>query len=464
MRWSEQLRQARSLHAALRALLGVALAAAGLSFFALPALAASRDRPRPAAAHPKRPAKVANSAKSAKHGKARKVVRHPAVDLPRARLGVPEPIFDPSGKALTPWHEALSRVLAGNSTARIAFYGASHTAADLWTGELRRRLQQRYGDGGHGFVLPTRFNPGYRHQDLVVDSSKGWVVQRHLRTSGADHVGAYGLSGMVMLSADPTEWAELRTTVENPQGRSFDRLQIWLAPQPGGGHWRVDIDGQRHDLDARAGAAGLKTWSLRDTGHVVRLQPVGDGPVGLYGLVLERSAGGVVIDQLGIPGMKADIHLHWQEKTWAEQLARRQPDLVVLAYGTNDVGEVQAPEAYAAEWLQVLERVRRAAPQAACVIVGPSDRLGKDENGQRRPMPRTPEVIAVQKKVAVQMGCGHWDAVAAMGGPGSMEAWRRGHWATKDGVHLNRDGYTRLAELFDAALHSGVAKVRSVAP
>ena len=53
----------------------VALAAAGLSFFALPALAASRDRPRPAAAHPKRPAKVANSAKSAKHGKARKVVR-----------------------------------------------------------------------------------------------------------------------------------------------------------------------------------------------------------------------------------------------------------------------------------------------------------------------------------------------------------------------------------------------------
>lgn len=436
--------------------LGAAVVAAGLGLFSAPAQAA--------------PAKSAKSSravsglKAKKAPKIKKIVKHPAVELPRARLGVAEPIFDPSGKALQPWHEALTRVLTGKSTARIAFYGASHTAADLWTGELRRRLQQRYGDGGHGFVLPTRFNLGYRHQDLVVESSKGWTIQRHLRTTPAEYVGAYGLSGMVMLSADPTEWAEFRTTVDNPQGRSFDRLQVWVAPQPGGGHWWLDIDGQRHKLDGGAGAATLRSFDLRDTGHVVRLQPAGDGPVGLYGAVIERSAGGVVLDQLGIPGMKADIHLHWQEAVWADQMARRRPDLIVLAYGTNDVAEVQTPEAYAAQWLQVLQRVRKAAPQAACVIVGPSDRLAKDESGQRRPMPRTPEVIAVQKKVAAQMGCGHWDAVAAMGGPGSMEAWRRGRWATKDGVHLTRDGYTRLAELFDAALHSAVAKVRVVAP
>lgn len=451
-------RLARSLHTALGALLGVAVLAAGLMIFAAPAQAAR--------AAPIQRSKAAPRAKPAKSAKPRplpKTVRHPAIEVPRAPLGVAEPIYDPSGQALRPWHAALARVLAEKSTARIAFYGASHTAADLWTGELRRRLQQRYGDAGHGFVLPTRFNPGYRHQDLVVESSKGWVVQRHLRSDGPASVGAYGLSGLVMLSADPTEWAELRTTVDNPQGRSFDRLQIWVAPQPGGGHWWVDIDGQRHVLDGGASAAPLRAWQLRDSGHVVRLQPAGDGPVGLYGAVIERSAGGVVVDQLGIPGMRAEVHLHWQEQLWAEQLARRQPDLVVLAYGTNDLGEVQTAEAYAAEWLQVLQRLRRAAPQAACLMVGPSDRLGKDDKGQRRPMPRTAEVIAVQKKVAAQMGCAHWDAVAAMGGLGSMAAWRRGRWATQDGVHLTRDGYTRLAELLDLALHQGVAKVRFVA-
>lgn len=459
MAWPSRRSPARSSHRARAALARLLLCAAGWLAFSAPAHAA-KARPSPGRAPASRPAKADRRAKAAKAAKA---PRHPVVELPRAPLGVAEPIHDPSGRALQPWHQALTRVLTGKATARIAFYGASHTAADLWTGELRRRLQRRYGDGGHGFVLPTRFNPGYRHQDLVVESSKGWVVQRHLRSSGADSVGAYGLAGLVMLSSDPTEWAEVRTTVDNPEGRRFDRLQVWLAPQPGGGHLWLDIDGERHVLDGGAAATALRTFELRDAGHIVRWQPAGDGPVGLYGAVLERSTGGVVIDQLGIPGMRAEVHLHWHEPTWAEQLGRRRPDLVVLAYGTNDVSETQSPEAYAAEWQAVLQRVRRAAPQAACVIVGPSDRLAKDERGHRAPLPRTPEVIAVQRQVAARFGCGHWDAVAAMGGPGSMEAWRRGRWATKDGVHLNRDGYTRLAELFDAALHTGVAAVRSVA-
>ena len=235
-----------------------------------------------------------------------------------------------------------------------------------------------------------------------------------------------------------------------------------MAPQPGGGHWWLDLDGQRHILDGGQAAAKVRQWDLPDSAHVLRLQPAGDGPVGLYGVVLERSSGGVVIDQLGIPGMRAEVHLHWQGQVWAEQLARRAPDLVVLAYGTNDVGDPQSAADYAAEWLRVLQRVRAAAPQAACVLVGPTDRLAKDDRGHWQPFARTPEVIAVQRRVAAQMGCGHWDAVAVMGGQGSMERWRRAGLAARDGVHLNRAGYTRLAELFDAALHAGLAKVVSV--
>lgn len=448
--------------ARLTSVLASALLAATLAWCAWPgsALAAAKAPPRRAVKAASHAGKQGNFGKS-KNKRPKPAPRHPPVEVVRAPLGQLQPIYDPGGRALEPWHAALARVLEHKATARIAFYGASHTAADLWTGELRRRLQDRYGDGGHGFALPTRFNPGYRHQDLVVESSKGWQVLRHRRDDGAA-IGSYGLAGMVMLSADPTEWAEVRTTQDNPHGRRYDRLQVWVAPQPGGGHWWLDLDGQRHVLDGSQAAARLKNWDLADTGHQLRLQPAGDGPVGLFGIVMERSAGGVVIDQLGIPGMRAEIHLHWQEQVWAEQLARRAPDLVVLAYGTNDVGDPQSPADYAAEWQRVLQRVRTAAPQAACVIVGPSDRLAKDAHGHWQPFARTPEVIDVQKRVAAQVGCGHWDAVAVMGGQGSMDRWRRAGLAARDGVHLNRAGYTRLAELFDAALHSGVAKVVSV--
>lgn len=450
--------------ARLVALLARALLAATVGISAIGGVAWAAKAPRHASAKSLGAAgglrKHANAGKPAAK-KAKPSRPHPAVEVPTAPLGQLEPIFDPSGRALQPWHAALSRVLEQKATARIAFYGASHTAADLWTGELRRRLQSRYGDGGHGFVLPTRFNPGYRHQDLIVESSKGWQVLRHRRDDAAA-IGSYGLAGMVMLSGDPTEWAALRTTLDNPQGRRYDRLQVWIAPQPSGGHWWLDVDGQRHVLDGALGAAKVRQWDLPDSGHSLRLQPAGDGPVGLFGVVIERAAGGVILDQLGIPGMRAGVHLHWQEQVWAEQLARRVPDLVVLAYGTNDVGDPQSAADYAVEWQRVLLRVRAAAPQAACLIVGPTDRLAKNERGRWQPFPRTPEVIAVQKRVAVQAGCGHWDAVAVMGGQGSMDKWRRAGLAAPDGVHLNRAGYTRFAELLDAALHQGLAKVRTV--
>ena len=57
---------------------------------------------------------------------------------------------------------------------RITFFGASHTEGEFWTGHIRRVLQSRYGDLGHGFVMPTPLFKGMRSADLNVCSSSGW--------------------------------------------------------------------------------------------------------------------------------------------------------------------------------------------------------------------------------------------------------------------------------------------------
>lgn len=368
-----------------------------------------------------------------------------------AAVGVHEPIFDPTGQALTAWRSALARAKAGKGQARVAFYGASHTAADLWTGELRRMWQAEYGEAGHGFVLPAKWNLGYRQQDLVVDASPGWQILRHKREMGAA-VGEYGLLGVAMQSADPNDFAEIRTTRDNPIGRKFGELEVWLQPQVGGGGLRVIIDGQEKLVPTSEKAEPYAAFKLADAPHTVRLQPLGDGPVLVYGVTVDRSAPGVLVDQLGIPGMRAEILLHWTEARWAEQLRRRHPDLVVLAYGTNDVTEEgETIERYLADWQRVVAMVKRAVPGAACLIVGPTDRLvgkGKD----RQTAPRTPQIIGAQRQIANETGCAHWDPQRAMGGPGSMLRWQEQGLAQADGVHLNRAGYKRMAELFAAAL------------
>ena len=385
-------------------------------------------------------------------------LRLPAVHLPppvaHGRPGTPVPIFDPSTHAMDAFRTAVARAARHKGQARIAFYGASHTAADFWTGTLRRILQERIGDGGHGFVFPARWNVGYRHQDLIIDSSTGWRVERHKQ---GGPVTDLGLAGLSMASNDRADFASVRTGREGPYGRLANRVTLWYRTDPQGGELTVDIDGQRSTVQTRALEAGLRSrvWKLSDSGHTVRLSPVGSGTVTLFGIALDRSAPGAIVDQLGIPGMRADIVLHWQEDTWKQMLRDREPDLVVLAYGTNDVGDAdEPPEVYAATWRQVLTRVRAAAPGASCLIVGPTDRLGKDAAGNRHTMPHTPSVIATQRQVAAELGCGHWDAQAAMGGAGAMIEWQRAGLATTDDVHLRREGYGWIAELMAHALLS----------
>ena len=63
----------------------------------------------------------------------------------------------------------------------------------------------------------------------------------------------------------------------------------------------------------------------------------------IFGMSLERNNPGVVIDTLGIPGARASTQLLWNEALQREHMQRRKPNLVVLAYGTNETGDDDQP-------------------------------------------------------------------------------------------------------------------------
>lgn len=58
----------------------------------------------------------------------------------------------------------------------------------------------------------------------------------------------------------------------------------------------------------------------------------------------------------------------------------------------------------------------------------------------------------MQRKVAEAAGCGFYDQIEAMGGPGSIVAWaaEAEPRAGRDRVHLTRSGYAQLATAFAA--------------
>ena len=101
-----------------------------------------------------------------------------------ASLGIAIDLFDPSGQAMSQFHTALRAAEAGTGQAKAMFYGASHVASDTYTGRLRRLLQERFGDAGHGLVLPAKPWRYYRHRDVLIDGTLTWWADWVGKTGG----------------------------------------------------------------------------------------------------------------------------------------------------------------------------------------------------------------------------------------------------------------------------------------
>ena len=119
-------------------------------------------------------------------------------------------------------------------------------------------------------------------------------------------------------------------------------------------------------------------------------------------------------------------------------------------------------ERYADDLRAVLRRLRAASPDAACVLVGPSDRVKKLSRERFIVWARTAAVAQVQRQVAPEFDCAFWDWQAAMGGPGSMLGWQMQEPAlgTSDYIHLTQLGYEASAERFLAAFGNAAASTR----
>jgi lysophospholipase L1-like esterase len=380
---------------------------------------------------------------------------------PPPPLHFPTPIDDPSGRALAPLHAALARAERGEGQARLLFYGASHTASDMYTDLLRRRLQQRFGEAGPGFVLPAKPWRWYRHAGFEHERNRNWrAVRVH---ADAPRPDAYGLAGVALDAGEQLAVAAMTAHGHGGLTGQVSRFELYYQLQPNGGRLAVFIDGERVRSFSTAAAqvgAGYAEFVVEDGLHRFELRSQADGPVRVFGVAAERTVPGVLLDTLGIPGSRAAFQLQWNDALYREHLARRAPDLVALAYGTNEAGDDDVPIArYEAGLRAVLARVRQVVPAAACLLIGPTDRPLELEDGTFAVRPRVEAVSAVQRRLAHEHGCGFFDTLGFMGGPLAMTHWVSAlpPLGAPDHVHFTRRGYELMGDALFEALLAGYA-------
>jgi lysophospholipase L1-like esterase len=355
----------------------------------------------------------------------------------KALAATPENPIERSG-VMVPFFELLYRETLGESqTLHILHFGDSHTAADSLTGRLRANLQQRFGDGGAGFSFPGRPFRGYRRFDVQGGGASQRWESEGLRTAAGD--GLFGLGGISISTAFKDQLVFVEADCEY--------LEVFYLQQPGGGRIALYEDGQPAREFSTDGelAPGYLTHQTAAGLHRFEIRTLDHAPVRLYGWVTEK-AHGVTYEAMGINGAEAALILRWNEAMLASYIGRRNPALIVLAYGTNEAGDRQWTLASYREMFEtILDRLRRAAPVASILVLGPPDRLTRVK-GRWVPLENLDMIVAAQREASRRHGCAFWDTRARMGGKGSMRDWVYAELGQPDYVHFTSAGYRRLAD------------------
>lgn len=358
------------------------------------------------------------------------------------------------GRSLDRLFRALERTehRTPSSLTRIVVFGDSVVASDFGTGTLRRLLQKRFGDGGHGFVLVANAWPQYFHNDVYRVADKGFRVSRIVGPRVADRL--YGLGG-VSFSGTPGLHSRIGTAKAGNFGRAVSRFGIAYLAQPGGGLLEASVDGGAPkiiDTDAPEPRAAFDEIAVPDGEHELEIRTA-KRSVRVFGVTLERDGPGVVLDAIGIVGARLRTLEEIDPANLDGALAWRRPNLVVFQFGANESGDGFAypmPE-YHRTMRSLLERLGRAVPDAACLIIGAMDRARK-ENDHLVTVPIIPHIVEEQRSVAAEIGCAYFSTFDAMGGRGSMAKWVQKGLGAGDFTHPTSWGADKLGNWIYSAL------------
>lgn len=381
---------------------------------------------------------------------------------------------------LEPLFAALRQAAGRDKPIRVLHFGDSQIEGDRITSYLRHKFQARFGGGGPGLVPVDDIVPsfsversltgewerhtilGKRRKDLV--HGRYGVLTNYARFTPAlpDSVELDGIDQEAGIRISPL--ARAYRSVGN-----FDRCRIFLGHHRNGVHWELAQEGTTlHSAD-------LEPSDALQIGEVGGLRPgvpvditfrADDSPE-VYGISLEAS-GGVCVDNIGMRGSAAYEFAALDAALLRGMFAALDPRLVILQYGGNampDISSAEQASRYGSFFGTVVQRFKRWLPNAAIIVIGPSD-MSIKEGEQFITRPFLEEVNAAMKQNCLANGAVYWDLYTAMGGRNSMVSWVEAEppLAATDHTHFSPQGARKVGELFWSAFINDFAAISKENP
>jgi lysophospholipase L1-like esterase len=371
---------------------------------------------------------------------------------------------------LSPVAAKLQAAQGGGEPVHILQIGDSHTAGDTITHGLRTRLQAVFGNGGRGVLAAGRPYAGYLTFGVTASESAGWRSNVIFGSRWQPDGPALGLSGFTRTTARAGE--TLGLTTDAPEF-DFDRAVVCALMRPGGGMVTLRMGDATQNWSLQAPGEGVACRTIESERPVssASITTLDDGAVSITSFGTFRRAGGVVVSNVGVVGAQLQHFGRTDHGVLREELAVYRPDLIILAFGTNEGFGGTRSEAYEAQLRQQVARIRQhAGRDVPIMLLGAPDAASRNAStgascgaGWHTPA-LLGEVRATQRRVARELKLGFWDWEQAMGGRCASLAWLGRGLMRGDMVHFTREGGDRIGAMIFEDISRAAAAAPASAP
>ncbi len=338
-----------------------------------------------------------------------------------------------------------SLIICGKGQLRIVHIGGSHIQADVYTNEIRRRLQTFCPGlaGSRGFIFPYSVAKTNNPSNFKVTCNGLWD---YCKSTQRDENCTLGLSGYSISTYSPDASIHITLNTDSLVHYDFNKVKIYHNHDTRSFEPMLDNPGIINEVKVND-TSGYTVYEFNNyidelTLCFIKTDSIQDHFT-LYGLSFENDDPGIIYDAVGVNGARLDSYLGCS--LFSRHLSSLDPNLVIISLGTND-GYTRKlnTDLYKTNYLMLLGLIEHAAPQAAILLTVPNDSYLYNRYINRN----TEKMKNIIFDIARDNNYGVWDFYTIMGGLNSSYAWYLNGLMSRDKIHFNRNGYLFKGDLF----------------
>jgi LysM repeat protein len=421
-------------------------------------------------------------------------------------------------KALEKFFEKLYALeTAKNGKVRVAHIGDSHIQADLFTGVIRKSLQDKFGNGGLGFSFPhnlARTNGSYF---IKYSSNESWNNHRITKEKNGSPIGlsgislttrakdfaveinvkdnAYQFNTLKIVSPNNANMFDVATSSKTIVLESNVPKKIKHKIKNGEA---ISIIAEKYNVSVAElkRANGLKNNNIR-AGKILKI-PTNEmqkrsikrsefiplslteesnshsfysetmmdkiylipnkaaSNFALNGLVFEKNEPGITYSNIGVNGAKASDYNKYP--LFFDQVSALQADLIIVSLGTNETFDKMPVKDYMGQINTFIANIKAKNPNSEILVMSTPPSLL-----YRRSLNHFADDYAREiNSQSTIVGHASWDLFAIMGGMYGVNRNYRQGLMSGDKVHYSKAGYEKQGALFSEALLNAYENFKAI--